>query len=669
MKKIIKYIFLFSILVIGIKSIAQETQLPEFLNFEQFLKVDYISAPAISFDAHYFAFVVNDNDTSRIYETEYINGKWQKPTEIKQLTKLFGTKKLNSPAYNYDGRTLYFSAQNGLYTDIFYIKRTENGWAEPQTLPVNKINTLYDEGEPSISANDNILYFVRFENQKDSECGRIYYSQRDRDGNWTEAKPLTDPLNKGCERTPRILSDNNTLLFSSKRDKNKKFMIYHTSRLYGDFWLLPKQLSNDVKDDQLYPCVSQIADVIYYSSLQNNRKATIVLDSLPNWAVPQKSINLTGKVTNENNEPILANILLRNPASMEIIGRYKNHLPQGDYNIFLPKDGHIVVDYNAENYSHFFFEIDTNFNSFKQNINAKLFDSVKLKLNVYDKDIYEPLNVDIKVFDKTTGDSIATKIQKVIKGKYQLTLPIGKKIIIKFTGFYIKDTDLEIDLSGIVLFDNFEKNVEIETEKTPYTYIVLDKQTQAGVSCTITLVDKKTNKRIVTTATTDENGKVTIYLKKGGVYDISINPQGYAFYSEQLDLNTSQETTKKVELQPLKKDVTLNIPNINFEINSSELKVESYKELDKVIELMRKNPQIKVEISAHTDDLGSEKYNMLLSEKRAKSVVDYMILNDLPANRIIAKGYGETKPIVPNTSEENRALNRRVELKIIEVNE
>ncbi|NOS56823.1 MAG: OmpA family protein, partial [Cyclobacteriaceae bacterium] len=87
----------------------------------------------------------------------------------------------------------------------------------------------------------------------------------------------------------------------------------------------------------------------------------------------------------------------------------------------------------------------------------------------------------------------------------------------------------------------------------------------------------------------------------------------------------------------------------------------------RVITLMKENPTLKVEIDAHTDDIGSDNYNLILSNKRAKSVMEYLTQNSIPVERFSAKGYGETQAKFKNDSDENRAKNRRVELKILSI--
>jgi outer membrane protein OmpA-like peptidoglycan-associated protein len=106
--------------------------------------------------------------------------------------------------------------------------------------------------------------------------------------------------------------------------------------------------------------------------------------------------------------------------------------------------------------------------------------------------------------------------------------------------------------------------------------------------------------------------------------------------------------------------------NIFFNTNSVELLDESKLDLNQLLELLKSNANLKVEISGHTDDVGKDETNLTLSDNRAKSVVAYLVDNGINAERLVAKGYGETQPIAENTDEEGRSKNRRTEFKIIE---
>jgi outer membrane protein OmpA-like peptidoglycan-associated protein len=108
------------------------------------------------------------------------------------------------------------------------------------------------------------------------------------------------------------------------------------------------------------------------------------------------------------------------------------------------------------------------------------------------------------------------------------------------------------------------------------------------------------------------------------------------------------------------KSYTVN--NIQFETNSSELKQASKAELDNLVYYLNLNPFISLEVGGHTDNVGDDAANMSLSSSRAKAVKDYLIEKGIEAARVSSKGYGETKPIATNGTEEGRAQNRRTEV-------
>lgn len=109
----------------------------------------------------------------------------------------------------------------------------------------------------------------------------------------------------------------------------------------------------------------------------------------------------------------------------------------------------------------------------------------------------------------------------------------------------------------------------------------------------------------------------------------------------------------------------IRLKNVFFDFDLWNLRPESYTELNKLVKFLKDNPAIKIEISAHTDDRGPDDYNYKLSENRAKSVMEYILSQKIDASRITSKGYGETRPVAPNDTEENRQLNRRVEYIIL----
>lgn len=128
-------------------------------------------------------------------------------------------------------------------------------------------------------------------------------------------------------------------------------------------------------------------------------------------------------------------------------------------------------------------------------------------------------------------------------------------------------------------------------------------------------------------------------------------------------------STKEVALprmEPPAVGKSVRLDNIGFEFAKATLTPESKKELDELADMLIDYPNMRIEVEGHTDDVGSEAFNQTLSEERAKAVVDFLRGRKVEQERIGWKGFGKSRPLVPNTSEENKALNRRVEFRVIE---
>ena len=123
--------------------------------------------------------------------------------------------------------------------------------------------------------------------------------------------------------------------------------------------------------------------------------------------------------------------------------------------------------------------------------------------------------------------------------------------------------------------------------------------------------------------------------------------------------------TKDLQLQPIEVGVTVRLKNIYFDFDKTTLKNESFTELNKVVDFLKSNPSVEIEISGHTDSKGSDDYNASLSQGRSEEVVNYIISQGIDSYRLTAHGYGEAKPIDTNDSEEGRANNRRVEFTVM----
>ena len=120
-----------------------------------------------------------------------------------------------------------------------------------------------------------------------------------------------------------------------------------------------------------------------------------------------------------------------------------------------------------------------------------------------------------------------------------------------------------------------------------------------------------------------------------------------------------------VPLQAIDTGMTVELKNIFFETAKFDLKDESKAELQKLGSFLNTNKTLRIEISGHTDNVGDKKLNQILSENRAKSVLEYLVTNGIAKERLAYKGYGDSKPKVDNETPENRARNRRTEFKVL----
>jgi outer membrane protein OmpA-like peptidoglycan-associated protein len=129
----------------------------------------------------------------------------------------------------------------------------------------------------------------------------------------------------------------------------------------------------------------------------------------------------------------------------------------------------------------------------------------------------------------------------------------------------------------------------------------------------------------------------------------------------------SEPFIKRIVLNPAKVGEKMQLSNVFYEIDSWQIKKESMTELDNLVTLLSENKNLVMEIGGYTDSTGSDLYNMALSEKRALSVVNYLIRKGISSDRLKYKGYGNTSPLGDNVTIEGRKLNRRTEAKIIEL--
>ncbi|MDP4267189.1 MAG: OmpA family protein [Bacteroidota bacterium] len=210
------------------------------------------------------------------------------------------------------------------------------------------------------------------------------------------------------------------------------------------------------------------------------------------------------------------------------------------------------------------------------------------------------------------------------------------------------------------------QNIE-PTEKEALLEVTVRKKDGSSIDGqTILFVNKISGETF--TGVTNDLGKFSILVPKGQTYNVKYKNFSDEFSYQTLDIPSSNELMSfeiNINIEPPK---VFTLKNVNFDSGKTTLKYESYKALKELVDAMKLKKTLVIEIGGHTDNTGNSEKNLRLSEERAKVVRDYLIKHGIDAKRVSAKGYGDTKPIASNDTEEGRKKNRRTEVVILKGN-
>ncbi len=228
-------------------------------------------------------------------------------------------------------------------------------------------------------------------------------------------------------------------------------------------------------------------------------------------------------------------------------------------------------------------------------------------------------------------------------------------------GFYASNIDLNTKKTGDWNLFEFEMPESARPQKVVLIKGNVKTETGDIVEANVTL--KNTVTKSITEIPIDnyDGNYATVALMKND-YILTVKKEGFAYethYIETKKPETNVIQNVNIEVKPIEVGKSYNLNDIYFLTDSYELNSESKSVIDDFIEFMKDNKSIKVELQGHTDNVGSPAYNLTLSENRAKSVYEYIIQNGISTDRMTYKGYGQTKPIANNNTEEGKAKNRR----------
>jgi outer membrane protein OmpA-like peptidoglycan-associated protein len=479
----------------------------------------------------------------------------------------------------------------------------------------DKVNSTYKEYKPLLAPNGKTLYFSRKNHPGnmggESDDEDIWYSEMDANGEWQEAVNMGPPLNnKEPNYVSSITPDGNTIVMLlgnryEKKGKMKAGVSITTKE--GETWTEPFNL--DIDNDYNY------ADKANYF-LTNNRQVLLLSVERDDTQGGRDLYVSFFQADSTWSEPVNMGKVV-NSAGEE----GAPFLAADDETLYFSSNG--LGGYGG-------FDIYV----------SKRLDDTWLSWS-------EPLNMGSDI--NSAKDDLFFNIP--LTGNYAY---YSKSVNDEDVDIFRVEMPLRVMPSDVIIVRGKLLNkVTNEPIEAKIIYEKLPEGTTAGI-----------------TKSHAETGVYEIILPRGSHYGYRAEVEGYLPVNENVDLsedsNVPDEITRNLYLVPVAPKATIALNNIFFDFDRYTLKPASYAELGRLVEFMSKNTKVRVAVSGHTDSVGDGKYNMKLSEKRAKAVASYLTTKGIDSKRVEVKWFGEMKHIATNETVEGRRKNRRVEFTIIE---
>jgi outer membrane protein OmpA-like peptidoglycan-associated protein/tetratricopeptide (TPR) repeat protein len=502
------------------------------------------------------------------------------------------------------------------------------------------VNSEFDDYSPVLSPDGNIMYFTSRRplgrNPRNDRNDHKYFENifvtRKVGENWSSAEPIEGRINsKTHEATAGILPDGNTL-YVYRGDKGGDLL---ESNFEKGRWSKPQKLPRALRSrgtqETSIVFTSDGNRVYFVSDRPGGFGGRDIWTSGRNekgrWSDP---VNLGSTVNTEYDEESL-------------------FLASDDMTLFFSSQGHNSMGG---------FDI---FRTVFRNGRWTRPENLGYPVNSPADDLFFVLGSD----DKTAWFSTMRKDNYGGSDIYQITfLGPEKPLVLPVAN------DLIAAAIRPPRINMMESEMEIIT--VPMTILrgrILDDKTEEPVDAVIELYDNETEALLAEFNSGIETGEYVISLPGGKNYAIAVQAEDYLFHSENMNISETEvnrEIINDIRLKKVEVGESIVLRNIFFDTGAAELRPESYAELGILYKLMIDNPSLKIEISGHTDNVGSANLNQRLSERRARSVVDFLIERGIDKERLTYKGYGFEKPIASNETAAGRQMNRRTEFEIIE---
>jgi outer membrane protein OmpA-like peptidoglycan-associated protein/tetratricopeptide (TPR) repeat protein len=503
----------------------------------------------------------------------------------------------------------------------------------------NNVNSKKDDYNSVISKNEKRMYFTSrrpfyarpdrnyFDNKFNEDIYVSYYE----DGNWGLAQNLGRTVNSKYNDAVLTISSDAQKLFLYRGVKRKGD--FYVSEAKKDKWTSPKRFSGKFNSP------SSRETTLNFN--EDGSKAVFV-SSDKKESIGGTDIFFIRKGTNDKwGEPVNLGVTVNTAYDEEGV-----YIDSVGNTLYFSSTGHNSMG---------------GYDIFKTTMDEKGNWSEPVNLGF---PINSPYN---DLFYIPTGDTAVSYFSSVRQDGY------GYMDIYKIT--YLPPPEPEIieeepeplvDTVFIVVTDT----VKIEEPEPEFIVrgSVLNSKDSSPVVAKLEVIDMDINQVVATTISDRNDGYYSVKLKEKKDYGIEITAQGYLVYLDILEVEEDSESNeffRNFLLKPIEVGEKIILKNIFFEFGKAVLTSDSYIELGSVLKLMSTNPGLRIEISGHSDNVGSYAFNQKLSEQRAKAVVDYLVGLGIEPARLEYAGYASSQPVANNDTEEGRAQNRRVEFKIL----
>ena len=482
--------------------------------------------------------------------------------------------------------------------------------------PINigdSINSSSEEHSPSLIADEQtLIYTVRRPKDENTICQSCeeeedFFLSKKVNNIWTLGRKMSAPLNtNGNEGTPSISPDGKMFFFSAcNRDDGFGSCDLYESNIEGNLWIKPSNMGSKVNSGKwdTQPSISSDGKTLYFASARAGGKGNVDI-----WKTVLNEAGEWGTPTNLGDSINTTG------------GEMAPFIHPDDQTLYFISDGHPGMG------------------------GMDIFYSRKNEKGEWTK----PVNIGYPI--NTWAD--------------ERSLIVNANGDIAYYSSNIEGGKGKFDIYTFELYEQARPH-QVNYMKG----VVFNSETKAKLKAKFELIDIKTGKTVVQSNSDAVKGDFLVCIPTNRDYALNVSADGYLFYSDNFTITDNHTNIdpflKNIPLHPIKIGEKVVLKNIFFETAKFDLRDESQIELKRLIELLNKNPKLKIEIGGHTDNIGGPAYNLTLSQNRSKAVYDYLTKNGIVTTRLTFKGYGETKPIDSNSTDSGRANNRRTEFTVI----